>query len=166
MAILVFLLFVVVFALTYAGEESLFHQKRFLVRIPPPIYLDFSAQDRFWQSQKPLFPQEEMTERIPEGVPNYRELLIISFEKNKSIKINSERSGKLSDIEPLKKKLREIFRYREEKGIIDENSRKPIKAVMLKAPRTAKYGEVTRIVDALKESGVDPIILQIDCLPQ
>jgi hypothetical protein len=165
-AILLFLIFIVVFFSTSAGEEYLFHQTRFLVRVPPPVYKNASTAERFWQFQKFLFPEEDIPDPIPEGIPNFCGLFIISLEKDKSIKINRETYGSLSDLEPLQEKLREIFGYRERNGIIDQKSRQPIKAVMIKAPLSAKYGEVAKIVDALKESGADPIVLQIDCLPQ
>jgi len=51
-------------------------------------------------------------------------------------------------------------------GVIDAKSHKTIKAVMLKAPRSARYGEIITVIDALKQSGADPIVLQIDDLPK
>ena len=165
LAILMFLLFLVMFGGTYAGEEPSFHQTRFVVKIPPPVYEDSSAQERFWQFQKFLFPQQEIPEPVPEAIPNFCGLFIITLEKDKSIKINSEKHGSSDNIEPLKEKLREIFASREKNGVLEANSQKVLKAVMLKAPLSAKYGEVTKIVDALKEAGADPIVLQIDCLP-
>lgn len=164
-AILMFLLFLVFFSGTYAGSEPSFRQTRFLVKVPPPIDAGSSEHERFWQFQKFLFPQQEIPDPIPEAIPNFCGLFIISLEKDGSIKINRETYARLSDTEPLTEKLREIFRYREENRVIDEKTHKTIKAVMLKAPRSAKYGEIVKIVDALKQSGADPIVLQIDDLP-
>lgn len=165
-AILAFLLFIVIFFSTCAGEEYLFHQTRFLVRIPPPVDRRADEQEKFWQFQKILFPRQEAPDPISEGLSNSDALLIISFEKDQSIKINSENCGSLFDLEPSKKRLREIFQYREKNAVIDRENHKPIKAVMIKAPLSAKYGEVEKIIDALKENGADPIVLQIDCLPE
>ena len=166
LAIFTFLLFLVVFGGTYAGSEPSFHQTRFLVKIPPPIDADAYDQERFRQFQKVLFPPEEIPDTLPENLPYSCGLLIITLEKDGYIKINYETYGNLSDPRPLIGKLREIFRYREENGVIAEKTHQPVKAVMLKALRSSKYGDVTKVVDALKESGADPIVLQIDYLPK
>ena len=165
-AILFFLLFIVVLTSYYAADGPRFRQTSFLVRIPPPISEELPAHERFWRFQKFLFPQTEIPENVPESIPNFCGLFIISLEKDDSLKINTEKCGSLSDTEPLTSRLREIFEDRERNGVFEENSKKTVKAVMLKAPRSAKYGDVTKIVDALKESGADPIVLQIDCLPE
>ena len=165
-AILVFLLFLVFFTGRYFGSESYFRQTRYLVKIPPPVSTDASEQERFWQFQKFLFPQADVPDPIPEGIPNFCGLFVISLEKSGSIKINRETYASLSNTEPLTEKLREIFQYREEMGVIDAKSHKTIKAVMLKAPRSARYGEIITVIDALKQSGADPIVLQIDDLPK
>ncbi len=165
-AILVFLLFLIFFTATYFGEEPRFHQTRFLVKIPPPVSADSSEAEKFWRFQKFLFPQEDIPDSFPKAIPNFCGLFIISLEKDGYIKINREIHASLSDIEPLTNKLREIFRYREETGVLDAKTHKPIKAVMLKAPRSAKYGDIIKIIDALKQSGADPIVLQIDDLPR
>jgi biopolymer transport protein ExbD len=67
---------------------------------------------------------------------------------------------------PLTEKLNEIFRERERNGVFEPKSDRILKAVIVKAPRYAKYGDVAKLVDAVKSSGADPIVLQIDDLPQ
>ena len=62
--------------------------------------------------------------------------------------------------------LKEIFTYREKSGVFEENSNKVVKAVIVKVPRSVKYGNVLKIIDAVKSSGADPTVLQIDDLPQ
>lgn len=166
LAILTLVLFIVFFSENYAASELSFRQTRFLVKVPPPIEARASEQERFWRFQKFLFPQHEVPDPIPESLPHFCGLLIISLEKDGYIKINYETYGDLSDTRLLTAKLRENFRDREEMGVIDEKTHKPIKAVMLKAPRSAKYGDVIKVVDALKASGADPIVLQIDYLPK
>jgi len=41
-----------------------------------------------------------------------------------------------------------------------------IKAVFLKAPRAAPYGEVVKVIDVMKVTGCAPIVLQIENLDQ
>ena len=38
------------------------------------------------------------------------------------------------------------------------------KTVFIKAPRSIPYGEVTKVIDALKGAGADPVGLQLDGL--
>jgi biopolymer transport protein ExbD len=166
LAILVFVLFLVIFGAMYASGEASYRKTIFLVKIPPPVSAGASEKEKFWRFQKFLFPQENIPTQIPEAMPNFCGLFVISLEKNGSIKINRETYARLSDAAPLIEKLREIFRYREDAGVIDEITHRPIKAVMLKAPRSAKYGDIIKVVDALKQSGADPIVLQIDDLPE
>jgi biopolymer transport protein ExbD len=39
------------------------------------------------------------------------------------------------------------------------------KTVFVKAPRALKYGEVVKVIDAIKGAGANPIGLQVDDLP-
>ena len=164
LAILTLQLFILFFSWNYANSEPSFRQTRFLVKIPPPPDVDSSEAEKFWRFQRFLFPQAEMPEAFPAAVPNFCGLFVIALEKDGYLKINRETYARLPDTEPLTRELRAIFRYREENGVIDEKTHRPIKAVMLKAPRSAKYGDVIKVIDALKTSGADPIVLQIDDL--
>jgi biopolymer transport protein ExbD len=40
------------------------------------------------------------------------------------------------------------------------------KTITVKAPRSIKYGDVMKIVDAIKGAGASPIVLQLDDLSQ
>ena len=39
------------------------------------------------------------------------------------------------------------------------------KTVFVKAPRSLKYGEVVKVIDAIKGAGASPVGLQVDDLP-
>jgi biopolymer transport protein ExbD len=39
------------------------------------------------------------------------------------------------------------------------------KTVFVKAPRAAKYGDVVKVIDAIKGAGATPVGLQVDDLP-
>ena len=40
------------------------------------------------------------------------------------------------------------------------------KTVFVKAPRAMKYGDVVKVIDAIKGAGANPVGLQVDDLPQ
>jgi biopolymer transport protein ExbD len=40
------------------------------------------------------------------------------------------------------------------------------KTVFVKAPRSVKYGDVVKVIDAIKGAGANPVGLQVDDLPQ
>ena len=39
------------------------------------------------------------------------------------------------------------------------------KTVFVKAPRATKYGDVVKVIDAIKGAGASPVGLQVDDLP-
>jgi biopolymer transport protein ExbD len=40
------------------------------------------------------------------------------------------------------------------------------RTVFVKAPRSLKYGDVVKVIDAIKGAGASPVGLQVDDLPQ
>ena len=70
----------------------------------------------------------------------------------------------MDDGDPLTNRLKGIFKDREANGVFRENSNEIEKTVFIKAPKTVKYGDVVRVIDAAKVAGADPIGLQIDDL--
>jgi biopolymer transport protein ExbD len=40
------------------------------------------------------------------------------------------------------------------------------KTVFVKAPRSLHYGDVVKVIDAIKGAGANPVGLQVDDLPQ
>lgn len=85
--------------------------------------------------------------------------------------LNSLRFGSLTEPDELSAKLREIFEQRREFRVFDEllaqredltDEQRTVKKVIVAAPNSAKYGDVVRVVDAVKSSGTNDIWLQID----
>jgi biopolymer transport protein ExbD len=74
--------------------------------------------------------------------------------------------GNLSNPDPLIQKLREVFNYREREGIFREGTNEVEKTVFIKAPRSIRYGDVAKVIDAVKTAGAQPVGLQIDDLEQ
>jgi biopolymer transport protein ExbD len=101
--------------------------------------------------------------------------LVVALEDDSTLRLNSENNvGTAENAEKLVEKLKSVFRERKENGIYAENrasdknsseDEKIEKTVFIKAPRSAGYGTVAKIIDAVKLSGANPISLQIDDLP-
>lgn len=157
------LLFVVYFTLWKFSEKPVYSIK---VNIPKAFNPNFSDGElwEYIESGNSL-PIAEMNKRnMP--IPNYDKFLFISLENDRKLKINMQEFGNLEDTKPLTKILYRNFIEREENKVFEPNSNKILKAVIIKAPRSSKYGDVAKVIDAVKLSGADPIILQIDDLPE
>jgi biopolymer transport protein ExbD len=60
--------------------------------------------------------------------------------------------------------LKTIFDDRENRGVFRPDSNEVEKTVFIKAPKGVPYGEVVKVIDAVKLAGADPVGLQIDDL--
>lgn len=100
--------------------------------------------------------------------------LIVTIKPDSTLKINNETDfGTISDSTKLVAKLSETFKTRlenrayaagmETRSDLPE-AEKIQKTVFIKAPRNLAYGEMTKVVDAVKLAGANPIGLQIDGL--
>lgn len=157
------LLFVVYFVLWKFSEKPVFSIK---VNLPKAFNSNFTDAELWdYVDSGNSLPISEMKKRnMP--IPHYHKFLYISLEKDKKLKINMQNYGDLENTTPLTNILSKTFTEREEAKVFEPNSNKIIKAVIIKAPHSAKYGDVAKVVDAVKSSGADPIILQIDDLPE
>lgn len=119
---------------------------------------------------KAKLPQEPTQQG---GAPNPK-TLIVTINPDSTLKINSETDfGTINEPQKLVAKLSETFKTRldnrvyadnmETRDDLSENERIE-KTVFIKAPRKLAYGEVTKVVDAVKLAGASPISLQIDDL--
>lgn len=101
--------------------------------------------------------------------------LIVALENDSSLRLNAEKNfGTVEDAGKLVEKLKTVFQERKENAVYSENAvfdpnlsedEKIEKTVFIKAPRAADYGQVAKVIDAVKLSGASPISLQIDDLP-
>jgi biopolymer transport protein ExbD len=62
--------------------------------------------------------------------------------------------------------LTEIFQGRDANGVFREGTNEVEKTVFIKSPRSVRYGDVVKVIDAVKMAGAQPIGLQIDDLQQ
>lgn len=92
--------------------------------------------------------------------------LVVSMDSKSTIKLNNSKDefGTSENTSPLTKKLVQIFKEREQNFAIDENTGTIPKTVFIKAPKNLTYGDVVKVVDAVKIAGAEPISLQIDDL--
>lgn len=91
--------------------------------------------------------------------------LVVGINKEtKGISLNNEPYGDVSDTEKLTNKLREIFKDRENNGAFREGTNEVEKTLFIMSPKSVKYGEVVKVIDAVKTAGAEPIGLQIDDL--
>ncbi len=100
-------------------------------------------------------------------LPNGGVPLTVRLHEDNAITINSERTGAISDLQPLKRRLSEIFEERRKNGVFEEKSDKIEKGVGLKIPASARFEDAFSVAQSLKASGAEPIILLLDgLLPQ
>lgn len=94
--------------------------------------------------------------------------LVVSVNKSDSkIILNKDETlGDISDTQPLTDRLSGIFKEREATGAFREGTNEVEKTVFIKSPRSVKYGDVVRVIDAVKLAGASPVGLQIDDLAE
>jgi len=90
--------------------------------------------------------------------------LVVSIDKTGVLTLNNESIGNIGETENLIVKLTEIFKEREMNGVFREGTNEVEKTVFIKASRSLKYGDVVKVIDAVKLAGTQPIGLQIDDL--
>ncbi|HEY0657110.1 MAG TPA: biopolymer transporter ExbD [Pyrinomonadaceae bacterium] len=100
--------------------------------------------------------------------------LVVALEPNLSLRLNDEKDlGAAENTEMLVERLKLVFKERKENRVFAENAisddklsaeEKIEKTVFIKASRGTDYGNVAKVIDAVKISGADPISLQIDGL--
>lgn len=116
-------------------------------------------------------PQEP--ENIKNVEPNPK-TLVVTIDAASNLHLNNESGlGTIESPEKLIEKLRQVFAERTENRLYDESlatrtdiseEEKILKIVFIKAPRAHSYGNVVKVIDAVKMSGANPISLQIDDL--
>ncbi len=94
--------------------------------------------------------------------------LVVSINKSDSkIILNKDETlGDLSNTEALSNRLTAIFKDREATGAFREGTNEVEKTVFIKSPRSVKYGDVVKVIDAVKLAGAQPVGLQIDDLSE
>ena len=115
-------------------------------------------------------PNEDLSKLKPNPLT-----LVVTISTDLRLKLNQEDIGNVNDSAPLSVKLQQIFQQRREmraykpgfemRTDLTEDERVE-KTITVKAPRSIKYGDVMKIIDAIKGVGANPIVLQLDDLSQ
>ena len=115
-------------------------------------------------------PNEDLSKLKPNPLT-----LVVSISTDLQLKVNQDSIGSVNDTGPLSQKLRQVFTDRktqrayrvgmETRTEVPEEERIE-KTVFVKAPRSLKYGDVVKVIDAIKGAGASPVGLQVDDLPQ
>src|ERR1044071_701367 len=114
-------------------------------------------------------PNEDLSKLKPNPLT-----LVVSIAPDLSIKLNQDSLGSVNDPTPLAQRLAQVFQQRKEQRAykIGMENRTDLKederiekTVFVKAPRALRYGDVVKVIDAIKGAGANPVGLQVDDLP-
>jgi biopolymer transport protein ExbD len=122
-----------------------------------------SKPSRF-EAKVPAEPKDEEKNVILK--PNPNTLIVFINREGAKLRLNQDDIGDVSDTAPLADKLKGVFADRESRGVLREGTNEVEKTVFIKAPKSVKYGDVVKVIDAVKAAGAQPIGLQIDDLEQ
>jgi biopolymer transport protein ExbD len=115
-------------------------------------------------------PNEDLSQLKPNPLT-----LVVSIASDLSIKLNADSVGSVNDVAPLAQRLALVFAQRKDQRAykVGMETRTDLKederiekTVFVKAPRSLKYGDVVKVIDAIKGAGANPVGLQVDDLPQ
>ena len=114
-------------------------------------------------------PNEDLSKLKPNPLT-----LVVTVAPDLSIKLNQDNLGSVNDTAPLAQRLLQVFQQRKEQRAykVGMETRADLKeedriekTVFVKAPRATKYGDVVKVIDAIKGAGANPVGLQVDDLP-
>jgi biopolymer transport protein ExbD len=114
-------------------------------------------------------PNEDLSKLKPNPLT-----LVVTISPDLQIKLNQDSFGSVNDTAPLAQRLAALFQQRKETRAykIGMENRSDVKeedriekTVFVKAPRATKYGDVVKVIDAIKGAGASPVGLQVDDLP-
>ena len=114
-------------------------------------------------------PNEDLSKLKPNPLT-----LVVSISPDLQLRLNQDAVGSVNDTGLLSQRLVQVFKLRKEQRAYkvgmetrsDMTEEERIeKTVFVKAPRAAKYGDVVKVIDAIKGAGASPVGLQVDDLP-
>lgn len=109
-----------------------------------------------FEAKVPAEPKDQPQQDVR---PNPLTLVVAINKDTKAITLNTLPVGNVSDTEALTGKLLEVFKDREINLEVE-------KTVFIKSPTSVRYGDVVKVIDAVKMAGAQPIGLQIDDLTE
>jgi len=106
-------------------------------------------------------PNQDMSQVKPNPLT-----LVVSVANDLKLKLNQDDMGSVNDTAPLSQRLTALFQQRKEQNAFRPGTTEVEKTVFVKAPRSLRYGEVVKVIDAIKGAGANPVGLQVDDLAQ
>jgi len=92
--------------------------------------------------------------------------LVVTVSNDLKLKLNQDEMGSVNDTAPISTRLSGLFEQRKRERAFRPGTEEVEKTVFVKAPRSLKYGEVVKVIDAIKGAGANPVGLQVDDLAQ
>ena len=114
-------------------------------------------------------PNEDLSQLKPNPLT-----LVVTISSDLQLKLNQDEMGSVNDPSALSQRLAAVFAQRKEQRAYKvgmeartdlKDDERIEKTVFVKAPRAAKYGDVVKVIDAIKGAGASPVGLQVDDLP-
>ena len=114
-------------------------------------------------------PNEDLSKLKPNPLT-----LVVTISPDLQLKLNQDSMGSVNDTGQLSQRLVQVFKLRKEQRAykVGMETRSDLaederieKTVFVKAPRATKYGDVVKVIDAIKGAGASPVGLQVDDLP-
>lgn len=114
-----------------------------------------------FEAKVPAEPKDQPQANVK---PNPLTLVVAISKETKGITLNNEPFGDVTDTEKLGNRLKEIFKDRENNGVFREGTNEVEKTIFIKSPKSVRYGDVVKVIDAAKAAGASPVGLQVDDL--
>jgi biopolymer transport protein TolR len=111
---------------------------------------------------KTLIPEQQ--QNTPADATPSKLTLRVDILKDSKLQLNGEDFGSISDTSKLSARLSDVLRQRDEQRVTKFGTDIIEKTVFIKAPESFKYGEVVKVIDAVKGAGATPVGLQVDAL--
>jgi biopolymer transport protein ExbD len=114
-------------------------------------------------------PNEDLSQLKPNPLT-----LVVTISPDLQLKLNQDDMGSVNDPTALSQRLQAVFQQRKEQRAYRvgmeartdmKDDERIEKTVFVKAPRATKYGDVVKVIDAIKGAGASPVGLQVDDLP-
>jgi biopolymer transport protein TolR len=113
---------------------------------------------------KTLIPEQQ--QNTPADATPSKLTLRVDILKDSKLQLNGEDFGSINDTGKLSARLSDVLRQREEQRVTKFGTDIIEKTVFIKAPESFKYGDVVKVIDAVKGAGATPVGLQVDALDQ
>ncbi len=115
-----------------------------------------------FEAKVPAEPKQDRQDAVAKPNPL---TLVVSIDRNtREVKLNNDIAGSVDDASQLTQRLEQIFAERTANRVFRPETSEVEKTVFIKSPKTVKYGDVAKVIDAVKIAKAEPVGLQIDDL--